>query len=438
MAQFRTTADVVDLVLRNGGEVTSGTSPYESQVLDYLNRVHFAIVCGGTIPLGKDQTIEIDEMWPWARASRPLILELQAKVDTGTVSLTLGSEAGTFSSGPAASLAGWYLKIDGRPEVLRIASHTAAATAFELDGAYPDTTGTTLSFEAFKLDYDLTPDYLVIDSSNNKIDFKKTSGGSVLTATLTAGTYTPSALATHVATQMTTAASGPTITGSYSAITKKFSFVTDAAGSTTLLPLFATGTNQAQSAHKLLGYDDEDIAAATTHTSTYIQGGIARLIEPIKIHKANAGSIFGVDAESFQRNYPLNVIEEGLPDRFTVLSEGSDGSLKVRFNKFPEDKTRIEIEHTPVPRDLKDNAGSVPLIPRKHLDVIEDAATFYLMFCKSDDRAIAYAQLAQAKLMAMKSQYRGAQVRSGENFGRVIPRRDRLYQRRGLFPREPY
>ena len=438
MAQFRTTADVLDLILTNGGEVTNGNSPYEAQVLNYLNRVQFAIVCGGTIPLGKDQTIEIDEVWPWAKAKRPLVLELQPKVITGTVSLTQGSEAGTFSSGPAASLAGWYLRINGRSEILRIASHTAAATAFELDGAYPDTTGSTLSFEAFKLDYDLTPDYIVIDSTNNKFDFKKASGGALLTATLTAGTYSPSALATHVAAVVTTAASGPTITGSYSAITKKFTFVSDGAAASVFQLFFATGTNQLQSAHKTLGYDDEDLTGALTYTSTYIQGGIARLIEPIRIHKANEGNIFGIDAESFQRNYALNVVEEGAPDRFTIISEESDGSLKVRFNRYVEEKTRIEIDHVPVPRDLKDSAGSIPLVPRKHVDVLEDAATFYLMFCKSDDRAMAYANLAQGKLKAMVAQHRGSQVRSGENFGRVISRRDRMSQRRGLFPREPY
>lgn len=214
MAQFRTTADLVDFVLKRCGEVTNGNSQYDSNgdVLDFANKVHFNLICGGTIAFGKDDTVEIDETWPWARAKRPLILELQPKYATGTITVTLGSEAGTFGTAPSYSVAGWYLRIPGKEGVYRIASHTAASTDFELDGAWPLATVTAGgSFEVFKLDYDLVPSYIVIDSDNNKIDFKKTSGGSELTATLTAGTYTPSALATEIGTQMTTAASGPTI-----------------------------------------------------------------------------------------------------------------------------------------------------------------------------------------------------------------------------------
>lgn len=439
MAQFRTTADIMDLALANAGEVTNGNSSYESELLNKLNRVHFSLVAGGTIPLGKDATVQIDETWPWAKSRRPLILELQPKITTGSVTLTLSSEAGTFSSAPSVSVAGWYLKVDGAEGTYRIASHTASATAFELDAAWPLASVTTGTFTLFKLDYDLIPSYLVIDSTNNKLNFKKASAGSELTATLTAGTYTPAQLATHVATQMTTAASGPTITGSYSAVTKLFSFVTDAAGATTLLPLFATGSNRAQSVHPLLGFDDTDLTAATTQTSTYILGGIARLIEPMKAQRGGPQLIFGCDAESFARDFTFSEITEGVPDRFTVIQEYPDGTLQVRMNKYPTDKMRIEIDHVPIPRDLKDSSGSIPLVPRKHIDVLEDAATFYIMLLKNDDRAMSYAQLVQGKLTAMINQHRGSLLRSGENFGQLIPRRDQISRiRRSLFPSEPY
>lgn len=438
MAQFRTTADVLDLALANAGETTNGNSGYETDLLNKLNRVNFTLIAGGTISLGKDATVEIDEVWPWAKAKRPMVIELQPKITTGSVTVTLGSEAGTFSSGPAASVAGWYLKVDGSEGTYRIASHTAAATAFELDGAWPLATVTGGTFTVFKLDYDLVPTYLVIDSTNNKIDFKKTSGGSVLTATLTAGSYTPSELATHVGTQMTTAASGPTITCTYSAITKLFTITTDAAGSTTLLPMFATGTNQKQSAHKLLGYDDVDQAAATSHVSTYILGGIARMIEPFRLQRGEQTEVFGCDTESFMRDYGPHEMQEGAPTRFTVIQENDDGSLRVRFNKYPSDKARLEIDYVPVPRDLKDSAGSISPLPRKHIDVLEDAATFYVMLLKNDDRAPIYAQLVQGKLMAMVKQHRGSLLRTGDTFGRIIPRKDKVVGGRRLFPEEPY
>lgn len=433
MAQFRTTADILDLALANAGEVTNGNSSYETQLLNYLNRVHMAIVSGGTIPLGKDATVEIDEVWPWAKAKRPLILELQPKQNTGTVTLTLGSEAGTFSSAPTPSLAGWYITLSGREGVFRIASHTAGATAFELDAAYTDTTGSGLSFEAYKLDYDLIPDYLVIDSTNNKLEFQE-SAGTNLTATLTAGSYTPSALATEVQTQMNTTGGTPVYTVSYSAVTRKFTIASDRGGGSVFV-LQGTGSNSAISAHKLLGFDDEATTNAASVVSTYALGGIARLIEPFKCHSRH---IAGTDAESFMRDYPLASIAEGDPDRFTVIQEDSDGFVKVRFNRFVSEKTRIEIDHVPVPRDLKDSSASIPLVPRKHSDVLEDAGTFYLMLCKSDDRAQVYANLMQGKLKAMIAQHRGSLARSGEHFGQLIARRDLIPRARGPFFGDPY
>jgi hypothetical protein len=422
----------MDLALTNAGEVTNGNSPYEADLLNKLNRVHFTLCAGGTISLGKDTTVQIDETWPWAKARRPLVLELQPKYDTGTVTLTLASEAGSFSSAPAYSVEGWYVRLSGREAVYRIASHTASATAFELDAAYPEAT-TSTTFEVFKLDYDLTPDYIVIDAFSNKIDFKKTSGGSVLTATLTEGSYTPSALATHLGTQMTTAASGPTITCTYSALTKKFTITSDGAGSTTLLPLFATGTSQSISAHKVLGFDDVDEAAALSHVSVYIQGGIARLVEPFRLHLGCEGLLYGIDPESFMRAHSLHVITGGTPDAFCVIGEKPDGTLRIRLNRYVEDKARCEVDHVPAPRDLKDSAGSIPVVPRKHVDILEDAATFYVMLLKNDDRAPIYQNLVQGKLNAMIAQHRGSLVRSGQHFGQIISRLDNFRPRRNYF-----
>lgn len=433
MAQFRSTADILDLALQHAGEVTNGNSPYETQALNYLNRVHFTLIAGGTIPIGKDTTVEIDEVWPWSRAQSPIILELQPKYDSGSVTLTQGSEVGAFSSAPAVSLRGYHLKIEGRDEWFKIAEHTAASTAFELDAAYPDETGSGLNYRAMKLDYDVVPDYITVNSSNNYFQFSKTAGGgSVITASLTNGVYTPSALITHVATVATAAAGGPTITGAYSTVTRKFTLTSDLAGATSFY-IVGNGTQAGFSIHRDLGYDDEtSSASAAAQTSTYVLGGICRLIEPFKIHKgaSHEGSVFGIDAESFQRNYPFARITEGFPDRFTVVREGEDGTFTVRFNACPREKTRIEIEHVEIPRDLKDNATSIPRIPRKHVDVLEDATTFYLMLNKSDDRAAMYAQLLQGKLKAMIAQNRGTLARAGKYFGQIVSRLDLIPRRR--------
>lgn len=428
MAQFRTTADIMDLALTNGGEVTSGTSSYETQLLNYLNRVHFVLICGGTIPLGKDKSITIDEVWPWSRAKKPLILELQPKYATGTVTFTQGSEAGTFSSAPSYSVQGWHIHIVGKEEYYKIATHTAGATAFEIDGAYPDDTGSGLSFEVVKLDYELIPDYIVIDNDNNKIQFQETAG-TTLTGTLTNGVYTPSDLCTHLASVMDSTGGTPVYTVTYSAVTRLFTIASDRGGSSVFV-LVGNGSLSKYSVHKTLGFDDAVTTNAASVTSTYMLGGIARLIEPFKKNKGTSldGSIYGTDSESSQRNYPLPLVTEGYPDRFTVIKETEDGTFTVRFNRYPTYKTRIEVEHVPIPRDLKDDAASVPLVPRKHCDVLEDAATFFLLLNKNDDRAQTYAALVQGKLEAMVSQHRGSLERTGQNFGKMVPRLDNLVQ----------
>jgi len=431
LAQFRTTLDIVDSVLSRCGEVTNGNSAYESRALEFVNRIHRSIVAGGL-----EFNVDMDEIWVWARSQYPIILELKPKYNTGTVSLVKGSEAGSFSASVTDSVQGWHLQLDGRDGIYKIVTHAAGGTAFELDGAYDGDTGATLTYKAFKLDYDLVPTYLIIDSTNNKLDFKTSAGGSILTATLTAGSYTPSQLATHVATQMTTIAAGPTITGSYSTITRKFTLSTNSAGATTLIPQFASGTNYYVSAHRLLGFDDEDVAAATIHVSTYILGGIAKFIEPMTIHRGDfyrPNEVFGLDKARFKKDYSINRVEEGYPDNFCKIVESQDGMITVRFNKYPIVTTRVEVDWIPIPRDLKDNATSIPLIPRKFIDVLEYGASSDLMFEKEDTKADGFAQRTTTKLQAMMVQNRNELQKIGDHFGQVIARQDLYnYARRKL------
>ena len=438
MAQFRSTADILDLALQKAGEVTNGNSPYETQALNYLNSVHFALVAGGTIPIGKDTTVEIDETWPWAKAKSPLSLKLQPKITTGTVSLTNGSVSGTFSSAPASSLEGWYLRVVGQAQgLLRIAHHAAAATSFSLDDEFLGTTGTTLSYEAIKLDYELIPELIVTNSENDKIQFQETAG-TTITGTLTRGVRSPSAYITHVVSVLNTAGGTPVYTGSYDASTRKFTINSDRGGSSVFV-IVGTGDQSHRSAHKPLGLDDENTTNAASVVSTYALGGIARLVEPFRVVDGSGELIFGVDSETFAREFPLSLTEEGRPTHFSVVREDADGRFVVRFNSYPASELKVEVEHVPVPRDLKDSASSIPIVPRKHVDALQDAAIFFIMMDKSDDRAQTYANLLQGKLKSMISQHRGSLVKSGRNFGAVIPRRDNMPRRkRNLFGSEPY
>ena len=426
MAQFRTSADLLDSILRRAGETTNGNSDLEADALEYLNRIHHTIIAGGN-----EFDVEVDEPWLWARAKNPMVIELQPKYGTGTVLLTLGSEVGAFSAAPAISLEGYFIQCEGRETIYRIAQHTAASTAFEIDGLYAEATGATQNYKAFKLDYDLVPSHLIIDSTNNKIDFIKT-GTTEITTTLTAGVYTPAALATHIGTAMTTSASGPTITCTYSALSRKFTLASDLAGGTIFTLSFAAGTNVKYSAHRILGFDDEAQSAAGTYEGAYILGGISRMIEPIRIHgRADGdGNIQSLDPLTMQRESPLPLTTEGLPLRFAKISENHEGRVTVRFDKYPADKTRIEIEYIAVPRDIKDNTASIPLIPRKFSEVLEYGTAYYLLIDKEDGKAQQYAALAKAKLSAMRRQNRAELERTSLDFGEIMPRPDLVMNKR--------
>jgi len=422
----------VDDILTRAGEVTNGNSQFEADALRYLNRVHHTIIAGGS-----EFNIDVDEPWLWARAKEPLRLELQPKFNTGTVSLTKGSEDGTFSSAPTPSLEGYYLKADGRDEIFRISQHTAGATAFELDSAYTDATGGTLSFKAFKLDYELVPSYITITAKNNRLDFEEVASTNI-SSTISVGVYTPADLATEIATQLN-ADGTATYTATYSAATKKFTMTSDLAGPVLFKLQGATGTNQATSILPTLGFDDEDIASAASHVSVYIQGGISRLIEPIRIHRGanKEGNIYGTDVLTMQKREPLNSVVEGNPSKFAVVREDPDGTVVVRFDKYPEEETKVEVEYIPVPRDLKDNTASIPLVPRKFIDLLEFGAASYLLIDKEDGKAGTFSGLAGQKLEAMLRQNRNSLQRTGQNFGSVVPRTDQLSHPRRLIFGEP-
>lgn len=431
----------MDDVLGRSGEVTNGNSQYETDALKFLNRIHHTVIAGGN-----EFNIDVDEPWKWAKSKRPIIIELQPKVNTGTISLTVGSEVGAFSSAPTASLKGWFLKIDSKDEMPRIAKHVAGETAFELDAAYTDETGSALTYKAFKLDYELVPSYIIVDSKNDKIDFEEVDGTNIV-ATLTHGSYTPADYIAHVVTQVDAGASA-TITGSYDADTKKFTLTSDLAGSVLFQLQGATGPNQKRAAFATLGYDDEDRASAADHESVYILGGISRLFQPMRIYRGNffshsrirgdgGGNITSMDPIAMKKRRPLTSVIEGNPNKYAVVEEDEDGTLIVRFNRYPEKLTRVEIDYIPVPRDLKDNTASIPLIPRKFNDVLEYGASSDVLLDKEDSKAQAFAARAGQKLTAMMVQNRNTEQRAGEFFGEVVARPDMIDRPRRLIFGEP-
>lgn len=428
MAQFRTTADLVDAVLNRSGETTSGTSPYEADALTYLNKIHSSLVGGGLV-----FDVTVDDDWEWAKSRHPYTIELQPKHNTGTITLTQGSDAGTFSSAPSASLEGWFLRESGNSTLYRIIQHTAASTAFEIDAFYVGTTGASKSYEAFKLDYQVLPSHIYIESGiNDRIDFVRT-GSTEVNANITPGAYTPSALATHVAAVIQAAAGGTSTYGcTYDSVTRKFTLTSNRQSSDVFYVKWATGTNASRSIGPSLGFDYTDGTNAASHVSTYVLGGVSRIVSPVRCYRSNTYSrdIDSLDRRMFDEEHPLWKTNEGIPRKFTIVREESDGLLTIRFDRYSPEKMKVEIQVIPVPLDLKDNTASIPLVPRKYADILEFGAASFVLLDKEDDKAESYKNLAAAQINLMQSAHRAQLRRSDSKFGELISRPEQLSTRR--------
>jgi hypothetical protein len=154
LANSTSTRDLKSGALHRCGELTDGTSDYDEKAIEYLNRLHLALLAGGS-----EFGLELGEPWAWAKNKYPGVINLEAPYSTGTITLVQDSDAGTFSTPPTESAQNWYLKVDGFPEYFRILSHLGSAPSFNLDGEFTEASG-TYSYSILKVDYDLDIDIL--------------------------------------------------------------------------------------------------------------------------------------------------------------------------------------------------------------------------------------------------------------------------------------
>lgn len=174
MTTLQYTSDLMNDVLFRAGEPTDGSSDFNTQALEYLNRAYRALWSGGG-ELDKN----INEPWLWLRKDPPGTLILNPIVDTGSVTVTNNSTTITFSSPPSASMANRFFKVDTHPDVFRISAHTASSATATLDTVYTGASGSGLTFRVFQLEYTLANDVLQIVSpmrayANNQFDIDGT------------------------------------------------------------------------------------------------------------------------------------------------------------------------------------------------------------------------------------------------------------------------
>lgn len=422
MAQFRTTADILDEILQKAGEVTNGNSPFETLAITYANKVHHAIIGGGNI-----FNLDVDEPWVWARSKTPMVLELKPAYVTGTVTCINGDVNFTFSAIPSESLEGWHFQINGKSTVYKITKHNASEAAAQLDSSFMDNTGVYL-FRAFKLDYEILPTYMYIDNFNDRVDFQETASAT-LSTTLTHGAYTPSNLIAHITARINSTGANAYV-GTWDSVLKKFMLTRTGTAAGTLFNLLgSTGVNRKRSAMPLIGLDRIDYTGGTTYTSSYTPNSIARLIEPFKLFTSECDPfIYSTEPIKMQEDYPISQTRQKIPDRFVRLTEENDGTIWVRFNAYPTFKTKVAIDWIPTPVDLQDNTAAAPELPRGDVDTLIHGAAAYIAFDKEDTKWEGLLNLCKAGLGAMQKKNRALLFRTGESFGQIIPRLDKDYQ----------
>lgn len=306
MANLQYSSDIINDALFRAGEPTDGTSDFDSVALIYLNRAYRAMWMGGT---EFDPTLHED--WWWLHTEASLILN--PSITTGTVSVTNNDTAITFSSAPAASVAGYHFKTNAHADVFKISAHTAGNTAATLDSVYTGDTAGTANYRLMQLEYSLASDCL-------------------------------------------------------------------------------------------------------------------KVISPMRVYQDSRYDVTGQDLREMEREWPLNLIEAGAPERFGMVNETT-----VRFNRYGSsegDLIRVDYDYMRRPDALTDSGSEEPLVPLTYRHVLADMTLYFLMMDKDDTRAAPIGLQAKSGLKAMSNENRSRWAYMGEP-GQIYPRQSNIGKLKG-------
>jgi hypothetical protein len=164
-----------------------------------------------------------------------------------------------------------------------------------------------------------------------------------------------------------------------------------------------------------------------------IPQGILRLADPLRQYNTRVlefgegpedmGRLYYMDYNKFWEKWPLELILNDIPSRFTIVSY-SDSQMVLRFNKYVSNNIRIDYDYISTQPLLTDSSASVPLVPFEDRDVLELCAAYYLMQDKKQPQDMAtFKEMAQSRIGAMKMANQGQQ-KLGKIFGQLIPRLD--------------
>jgi hypothetical protein len=144
-----------------------------------------------------------------------------------------------------------------------------------------------------------------------------------------------------------------------------------------------------------------------------------KVMAPMKISRDGRFDVLGCSLSEMERDYPLNLIEAGAPERFSMVDEDT-----VRFNRYGSDDgdlIRVDYSYMKRPDDLTNSATEEPLVPLTYRHVLADMALYFVLHDKDDTRAINIATQAKSGIKAMSNENRSRFTMTGE-MGRIFPR----------------
>lgn len=159
---------------------------------------------------------------------------------------------------------------------------------------------------------------------------------------------------------------------------------------------------------------------------------VLRLISPMRIYRAERRfEILGVEVLAMDRDYPLALVESGIPDRYAQVQEHT-----IRFNRSGRttatDLVRVEYDYLYLPDDLINSTASIPAVPLHWRPVLSDWATFWLLLDKNDNRAEMAGKAATGGLRAMANENRHKIGGTGRGLlGAIQARQDQIIRERG-------
>lgn len=153
MANYTFSSDILDEILYRAGELTDGTSDFESAALRYLNRAYRGILSGGS-----ELDPNIHEQWWWLRSTAEGNIILLPE-QSGSATVTNNNASVTLSAVQTPSIDEYYIRFDGTADVFRVSTHAVGTDAVTLDSVYTGATGTA-TWEAWQTDYTLASDVL--------------------------------------------------------------------------------------------------------------------------------------------------------------------------------------------------------------------------------------------------------------------------------------